>query len=167
MAAPAAGRLRGLLGCATIMLLGACGSIPLQDAAPSGFNLAGHWVLNEDASTASGYRGGDLRSGFMSQDFPLLVTTEMRIEQDAHSMGIDYARGSYRDVTWGERRRGVWEVRAGWYEGDLHIYSKAPDASAAEIWHLSEDGQRLEVNIDVRSGRQMQFRRVFRRSASL
>jgi hypothetical protein len=82
-------------------------------------------------------------------------------------MGIEYARGSYRDVSWGERRRGVWEVRAGWHEGALHIYSDAPDISAAEIWRLSEDGQRLDISISVRGPRDRDFQRVFRRAPAL
>ena len=103
----------------------------------------------------------------MAQDFPLLVAREMRIEQDARSMGIEYTSGSYRDVTWGERRRGVWEVRAGWNEGALHIYSKASDVSASEIWQLSSDGQRLDIRISVRGNRDQEFHRVFRRSSNI
>jgi hypothetical protein len=103
----------------------------------------------------------------VAQDFPLLVAREMRIEQDDRSMGIDYANGGYRDVTWGERRRGVWEVRAGWNEGVLHIYSEASDVSASEIWQLSADGQRLDISISVRGNRDQEFRRVFRRASTL
>ena len=149
-----------------MLLLGACGGIPLEESAPAGFDLAGHWVLDREASVAGGATSGGMRSGFMGQDYPLLMASEMRIEQDARSMGIEYARGNYRDVTWGERRRGVWEVRAGWHEGALHIFSEASDTSAAEVWQLSENGERLDINIEVRGERRMEFRRVFRRSPS-
>lgn len=149
------------------LLLSGCGSIPLDDAAPADFNLSGHWELLQSESGGSSARGAGIRSSFMGQDFPLLVATEMRIEQDARSMGIEYARGSYRDVSWGERSRGVWDVRAGWHDGDLHIYSEAPDISAGEVWQLSDGGQRLEINIDVRGSRDQKFRRVFRRLARL
>ena len=106
-----------------------------------------------------------MSSAFIAQDFPLLVAREMRIEQDDRSMGIEYASGSYRDVTWGERRRGVWEVRAGWNEGALHIYTTASDVSAAEIWQLSADGERLDIQISVKGNREQEFRRTFRRSS--
>ena len=43
------------------------------------------------------------------------------------------SRGFVSRLGSGERRRGVWEVRAGWNEGALHIYSKASDVSASEI----------------------------------
>ncbi|MEM8766189.1 MAG: hypothetical protein AAGE43_01995 [Pseudomonadota bacterium] len=139
-----------------------CGGVPLAPTAPSGFDLSGVWVIDEETTLGPG-EGRSLRSGFMIQDFPLLAARQMRIEQDARSMGIEYERGSYRDVSWGERRRGIWEVRAGWHEGVLHIYSEAPDTSASELWSLSENGDRLEINIEVRSNREQSFRRVFRR----
>lgn len=157
--------LRRLLSVAMVLLLGACGGIPLDASAPAGFDLAGHWVLDREASVAGVATSGGMRSGFMAQDYPLLMASEMRIEQDARSMGIEYARGNYRDVTWGERRRGVWQVRAGWHEGDLHIFSEASDTSAEEVWQLSENGERLDINIDVRGERKIEFRRVFRRSS--
>ncbi len=150
-----------------VLATGGCGGVPLEEAAPGGFDLSGHWVLIQEESGGSPVRGASIRSGFLAQDFPLLVTGEMRIEQDARSMGIEYGRGSYRDVTWGERQRGVWDVRAGWHDGVLHIYSKAPDTSASEIWKLSDDGRRLEISIDVRGAQDHKFRRVFRRSTGV
>ena len=167
--------VRMLSALAGFALLSACGQIPLDENAPARFDLTGHWV-QADRPTAerSNASGGDserrrsgIASGFMAQDFPLLVAQEMRIEQDDRSMGIEYTSGNYRDVTWGERRRGVWEVRAGWNEGALHIYSKASDVSASEIWQLSADGQRLDISISVRGNRDQEFRRVFRRASTL
>jgi hypothetical protein len=143
-----------------------CGSVPLEDRAPPGFNLNGEWRL--DAAESDGQlRGAGMGSGFMGQDFPLLLARRMRIEQDARSMGIEYERGRYRDVSWGERRRGVWEVRAGWLDGELRIYSEAPDTSAVEIWRLSEDGQRLTIDVEIRGPRTEQFQRTFVRSAGI
>jgi hypothetical protein len=157
----------GCLGLLLLLTLG-CGSVPLDEAAPARFDLSGHWVLADGQEALGRGRNADgLRSGFMTQDFPLLAAREMRIEQDARSMGIEYARGSYRDVSWGERRRGVWEVRAGWHEGALHIYSDASDISAAEIWRLSEDGQTLDISISVRGERNREFERVFRRASEI
>ena len=98
---------------AASLLLAGCGQIPLEETAPEQFDLSGHWVQADNAQALRGRNSG-MASGFMAQDFPLLVAREMRIEQDARSMGIEYARGSYRDVTWGERRRGVSWGRCGW-----------------------------------------------------
>ena len=151
--------------CAGFLLLTGCGQIPLEESAPEQFDLSGHWVQADNMQAPRGRNSGRA-SGFMAQDFPLLVAREMRIEQDARSMGIEYARGSYRDVTWGERRRGVWEVRAGWHEGALHIYSAAADISAAEIWRLSADGQRLDIQISVKGNRDQEFQRAFRRASA-
>lgn len=155
-------------GCRLLVVLLAliacgCGSIPLDAAPPAGFDLNGHWVLDSKQKDVPPRRDGQ----FLGQDFPLLVSEEMTIEQDARSMGIEYEGGGYRDVTWGERRRGVWEVRAGWHEGDLHIYSKAPDTSAVEVWHLSNDGEQLDIDIRVKGPRDQSFRRVFRRSDAI
>jgi len=151
-----------------ILLVTGCGSVPLEETAPTRFDLSGRWELADGQRALDrGRTGGGLGSGFMTQDFPLLAAREMRIEQDAHSMGIEYARGSYRDVSWGERRRGVWEVRAGWHEGALHIFSEAPDVSASEVWHLSEDGQTLNISISVRGERNREFQRVFQRTADI
>lgn len=153
-----------LLPAAFLLLAAGCGSVPLDAAAPAQFDLNGRWVLDSKLSDSSRPRG----RGFIEQDFPLLVSREMRIEQDPGSMGIDYEGGSYRDVTWGERRRGVWEVRAGWRDGTLYIYSKAPDISAMETWQLSADGEQLSIQISVRGGAEGgEYRRVFRRSLEI
>jgi len=140
-----------------------CMGVPLDDQPPADFDLSGRWV------SAAGDRGSssDSRSGFMTQDFPLLVSKELRIQQDARSMGIEYERGKYRDVTWGDRKRGVWEVRAGWHEGNLHIFTEAPDTSAIEVWQLSEDGRQLVIDVEVKAGRTHHFHRVFSRSDPL
>jgi hypothetical protein len=152
--------------CTTLLLAG-CSGVPLDEQAPGNFDLSGEWVLDSSVSDEPSRRGTDFRSGFMTQDFPLLVSRRMRIEQDARSMGIEYERGSYRDVSWGERQRGIWEVRSGWHEGALHIYSEAPDISAAEIWRLSEDGHRLTIEVEVKGAQSQRFVRVFEKSAGI
>jgi hypothetical protein len=154
--------MRPAVWLAGLCLVAGCGAVPLEDDTPRGFDLSGRWIASDEAVA----RGG-LRSGFITQDFPLLIAREMRIEQNADSMGIEYGRGSYRDVTWGERKRGVWEVRAGWHDGALHIYSEAPDTSAAEVWRLSEDGQELAIDVHIKGERSQEFRRTFVRSTDL
>lgn len=154
---------RALLAAVVLVLATGCGGVPLDAAAPDPFDLNGRWVLVPDRSDTTRARS----TGFLTQDFPLLVTREMRIEQDARSMGIEYEGSTYRDVTWGERRRGVWEVRAGWKEGSLYIFSEAPDISAVEVWQLSEGGDELTIRIDVRGAEEGRYQRVFRRSLEI
>jgi hypothetical protein len=101
---------------------------------------------------------------FITRDFPVLQAREMRIEQNRDSMGIRYDTGDYRDVSWGTRRRGLWEVRAGWHEGSLYILSDAVDAEATEIMTLSDAGHRMDVRVQVQSGGDdVEVVRVFRR----
>ena len=149
-----------------VFLLGGCSTVKLDYAPPPGFNLSGAWVLDQEMPSVDEPRGR--RSGFLTQDFPLLVTRNLRIEQDAASMGVEYARGSYRDVSWGERRRGIWEVQAGWHEGALHIYSESADTSAHETYQLLDSGQRLSVTVYVDSGgRKQNFSRLFVRESKI
>ena len=152
--------------------LGACAGLQLEQRPPEGFDLTGTWRLVEDASdTPPTHRRLRARGGmlaFVTQDFPVLRATEMRIQQSPDSMGIRYDGRHYRDVSWGERRRGLWEVRAGWHEGDLYILSDAADADAREILRLSDEGRRLDVDVRVESGGEdVELTRVFRRQPSL
>ncbi len=150
------------------LVLGGCSSVTLEPRPPAGFDLTGRWVLLEDASETAPSRrrlraqGGML--SFVTQDFPVLRASEMRIEQSRDSMGIRYDDSDYRDVSWGTRRRGLWEVRAGWHEGSLEILSDARDADARETMTLSADGRRLTVRIYVTSsGDDVDVTRVFER----
>lgn len=137
-------------------LLTACTSIRLDSDPPPTFDLTGTWRLVEDESDEPPSirhlraRGGMI--AFVVQDFPVLRAQQMRIQQSGDSMGIRYDHGDYRDVSWGERRRGLWEVQAGWHEGSLYIVSRADDADAREIFTLSDGGQRLRVELRIDSG---------------
>jgi hypothetical protein len=138
------------------VLLAGCNSKPPSVAVPAGFNLSGEWVLLPGDSDAGPTglnlraRGGMLR--LVAQDFPVLRATRLSIEQGADSMGISYDGADYRDVSWGKRKRGFWEVQTGWVEGQLVILSKAEDADARETFTLSPDGQRLAVRIELEAG---------------
>ena len=154
---------RSLVAVLALQLVAGCHSVPLDAAAPVRFDLNGHWVLDPDRSDGPRPRAG----GFLTQDFPVLVAKEMRIEQDDTSMGIEFDRGSYRDISWGERRRGVWEIRAGWHEGALYIYSEAPDTSAEEIWRLSDDGDEVTIEVSIRGMAAGRYQRIFQRSLEI
>ena len=152
--------------------LGGCGGVPLDPQAPAEFDLNGHWVLHQALSDPPPDRrrlqaradrqllstGQPSRRpnvgllAFVVEDFPVLASRSMVIEQDRQSMGIRYENGAYRDVSWGERKRGLWQVSAGWLEGALVISSKASDASARESMRLSDNGQRMTVRVEVKSG---------------
>lgn len=89
----------------------------------------------------------------------------MHIEQNRDSMGIEYDRGEYRDVSWGERDRGLWRVVAGWNEeGQLEIRSRAADAKAVETLSLEAEGNRLRMNIKIETeGENLDLTRVYER----
>jgi hypothetical protein len=159
---------RALMGAALVSLLAACQSVPLQSHPPQGFDLSGSWQLvPEDSGSPPSQQSLRARGGmlsFVAQDFAVLRAREMHIEQNPGSMGIYYDGRDYRDVSWGTRRRGLWEVQAGWNEGRLVILSKANDADARETLTLAPDGQRLRVDIEVKSkGENLALTRVFRR----
>ncbi|MDD9963367.1 MAG: hypothetical protein OXU70_14885 [Gammaproteobacteria bacterium] len=172
------------LGIAWLLTLSGCGSVPLDPEAPTGFDLNGHWVINralsdpppnerrlqaeaDRALVDMGRMGQRRRMGmlaFVTADFPVLASKSMIIEQDPRSMGIRYANGAYRDVSWGERRRGLWEVNAGWTEEGLVIASRADDASATETMRLRNGGRQLAITIDIKSaGDALSAVRVFDR----
>lgn len=170
-----------------ILALGGCSSQPLDAQPPQRFDLSGTWLLQADLSDAppnpkgfeprsptaggsgrGGRRGASRRRGglsFVAHDFPVLVAERMTIEQNPDSMGIDYDRGGYRDVSWGMRTRGLWEVDTGWDEsGQLVQRWKASDAQALEVMTLSPDRQQLSVVLQIKTGEQdVEVRRVFSR----
>jgi hypothetical protein len=161
-----AARLAGAM--AVLFLLTACSGIPLQSQPPEGFDLSGSWLLvPEDSGSPPAERALRARGGMMSvvaQDFTVLRAREMVIEQTPGSMGIYYDGRDYRDVSWGTRRRGLWDVKAGWHEGSLIILSDASDADARETMTLSPDGERLRIDVEVKSrGENVAVTRVFRR----
>jgi hypothetical protein len=110
-------------------------------------------------------RARDLSMSFAAQDFPVLAAKTMQIEQNRDSMGVRYDGGDYRDISWGHRQRGLWEVHSGWKDGDLYIISKAHDATATQIIQLSDSGRELAVQIEIKSGDTMTFYRVFERGS--
>ncbi len=134
--------------------LGACGGIQLEPTPPPGFDLSGTWLAVDSAEPPPSPRSLRARGSmlaFVTQDFPILRAKRMTVEQNRDSMGVRYDGGNYRDVSWGTRQRGLWEVRAGWNEGALVILWDADDAKAQETITLSADGQRLTVDAEIES----------------
>ena len=165
-----------------IALLAAAGcQTTLEEPPPVSFDLSGVWQLNTDESDDAPdleeirrledrdvlrgrQRDAEASSIFVTEDFPVLDTSRMTIEQDAHSMGIQYANGTYRDVSWGERERGFWVIRAGWHEGALIIDSRRNLTRGRETMRLERGGRRLRVVVAVETGgRDVNAVRVFDR----
>jgi hypothetical protein len=154
----------GLLGLA----LAACSSTPLETTAPPGFDLSGSWQLvpelSDPAPRTRALRSRGIGLAFASQDFLVLSAERLLIEQNRDSMGVQYDGSDYRDVSWGERQRGLWEVNAGWLDGVLMILSEAPDGEATERIWLEENGSRLVVEVTVTSaGETLTRTRTFQR----
>ena len=101
----------------------------------------------------------------MVHDFPVVGATRMVIEQDDYSMGVEYDGGTYRDVTWGERERNYWTIRAGWRKFDaLVIESRRDPIRGTETMRLEEGGRQLRVEVFVKTGGQdVRAERVFER----
>jgi hypothetical protein len=154
-----------------LVLIGGCSSgVVLDTKPPLDFSLGGVWVLDplnsDPAPKPQQLRKRGFGIAMAAQDFPVMYTRRMRIEQSADSVGIEYDGGEYRDLSWGVRRRGLWEVNAGWEEGELLILSKAADAKARETLQLGDAGRRLVVHIEVSSdGQNLSLVRTFTRQA--
>ena len=153
-------------------LLGGCASaVVLDSTPPADFSLGGVWLLDpldsDPAPKPRQLRKRGFGIAMAAQDFPVMYTRLMHIEQSADSVGIEYDDGSYRDLSWGIRRRGLWEVNAGWEEtGELLILSEAADAKAKEVLTLSANGQRLVVQIEVSAdGQTLVLVRTFTRQS--
>lgn len=164
---------------AVVFLVPACET--LDPSVPGGFELSGDWVLDRDASDAPpdleairrredrdvvrGRQSDAAASAtFAVQDFPVLTATRLQIEQDDKSMGIRYDGVVYRDITWGERERDLWKVRAGWDEGDLVIRSLRGGTRGRETFALERSGTLLRVTVTIETGGQdVRSVRVYRR----
>lgn len=141
-----------------IVGIAACSEIKLAEQPPQPVDLSGEWMLdfaaseNPDLLNAGAnikqpdrsprsrrdarrlWGGSDL--AFIAHDFQVLNADKMFIEQGSDSLGIQYDPGVYRDVSWGERDRGLWDVYAGWEETDMVIVSDATDMRVTERFDL-------------------------------
>ena len=161
------------------VLFGGCATLDVQ--APPDVDLGGEWMLDASASGEApdldairrradrelmrGKAADPATSAtFVVQDFPVLAAKRLRIEQDVDSMGVYYDEGGYRDVSWGERVRDLWTVRAGWSQGALVVRSSRGPTRGTETYTLEQNGRQLRVAVTVRSGdEQVAVERVYRR----
>ena len=68
-------------------------------------------------------------------------------------MGIEYDGANYKDVSWGERKRGILTVEAGWDNADLVVKTTGGRKPIKETYSLSEDGSRLRVILEIDGGK--------------
>lgn len=157
-----------LLGCVLLVVV-ACAGTPLDYRPAAGFDISGDWLLVPEISDAppprNRLRARGTMMAFVSQDFPVLRARRLHIEQNRDSMGVTFDDTEYRDVSWGVRKRGLWNVEAGWLEGALVIVSDAKDGKAQETLILSPDGQMLTIEIELNAGREnLALTRIFTRT---
>jgi hypothetical protein len=100
---------------------------------------------------------------FVSHDFHVINAQSLTIELDPISAGLDYQPGTYRDVTFGERTRGLWDIYAGWDGADLVILSRANKLQVMErISLISPNRLRIIVGIEAEK-KNRDFVKVFDR----
>ena len=171
---------------ALVFCMVGCSGLKLNVQPPAGFDLSGRWILAPELSDETpDPRKLRARSDrkelkrrpvlskkralpgsllFITSDFPVLLAERMDIEQNADSMGIEYDRGGYRDVSWGKRSRELWEVYTGWDQGNLVIVSQGHNAKTTETMRLENNGRVLVIAVEVDAdGEELSVTRVFRR----
>ena len=166
-------------------MLAGCSGIELDAVNPPGMRLSGEWILDfgasDDVPDLRQHRPGKMpgRGGppgdenfrarpagrdlpFVVHDFQVLKADKMVIELNHDSMGVRYYPGVYRDLTWGKRQRGLWEVYAGWDLQVLRVLSEANDIEVDERFILQGDRLTVDVHI-VADDDEFRFQRVFKR----
>jgi len=152
-----------MLSAFAFAVLAACSH--LETVSPPGVDLSGVWQLDprrsdvppprpretDDARTGPG-EGGP-RFGGPAPLLPMVSATRMTIAQDRDSMGIDYANQPYRDVKWGEQKRGLYVIDAGWDHDRLVVETKSQPMTVRETYSLSGDGNTLTLLIDLSAKR--------------
>ena len=98
----------------------------------------------------------------------MVTAKEMTIGQDPQAMGIAYPNQPYRDVKWGEQKRGLFTIDAGWDEDRLIIETKSQPMMVREVYSLSDGGNTLTLEVDLSSKRMgdRHITRVFTRQAA-
>ena len=107
---------------------------------------------DEDRSTSYGGQSPPHYGG-PTPLLPMITATEMTIGQDPQSMGIEYPNQPYRDIKWGEQKRGLFTIDAGWEEQRLIIVTKSEPMTVHEVYSLSDAGNTLTLEIDLSSKR--------------
>jgi hypothetical protein len=106
---------------------------------------------DEDRDGSQYYGGGQTPMRFDGPLplLPMVSATEMTIGQDGRSMGIEYPGQPYRDIKWGEQKRGLFKINSGWEEQRLIIETKSEPLAVRETYTLNEAGNTLTLQIDL------------------
>ena len=158
-----------LLNFVAAFVITSCSTLVLDEKKPENLDFSGAWELNaslskgileksipqSESTKADLIRTEGLKKGglydpfvFVSHDFHIVGARLLTIELDALSIGVRYLPGTYRDVTFGKRRRGLWEIYAGWEDKELVILSRANDLKVIETISLVNP-ERLRVNVEI------------------
>ena len=176
--------LKAILLSSFLLCLLGCSALDLDQRKPEKVDFSGHWELNlplsegvienprsrndvfdSDLIKTEGLARADLLDPFVfvSHDFHIINAQSLTIELDPISAGLDYQPGTYRDVTFGERRRGLWDIYAGWDGDDLVILSRADKLQVRErISLVSPNRLRIIVGIEAEK-KNRDFVKVFDR----
>ena len=166
------------------LCLTSCSALDLDQRKPEEIDFSGHWVLNlllsegateksssrksvhaTDKIRTEGLASADLLDPFIfvSHDFHIIDARSLTIELDTVSAGLSYQPGTYRDVSFGERRRGLWNIYAGWDGDDLVILSRANNLQVMERMSLVNP-KRLRVIVVIQAEKENRdFVKVFDR----
>ena len=176
--------MKVLVGLSIVLSLTSCSALDLDQRKPEEIDFSGHWVLNlllsegvientssrnivrpTDQIRTEGMASADLLDPFVfvSHDFHIIDAVSLTIELDPVSAGLSYQPGTYRDVSFGERRRGLWNIYAGWDGDELVILSRANDLQVMERMSLVSPN-RLRVIIEIQADKENRdFIKVFDR----
>lgn len=166
--------------CTAVLIL-ACSAetSSFEGTVPSGLDLTGVWLLDGSRSddppdTEAAFRedrsasieGKQANSAasiyFASQDFPVISSDRLEIEQDSTSIGILYGPGKHRDLVWGLQTKAAWQVDAGWENSQLVVKSSLSHTRGVERYELSADAETLVVEVSIVAGRDREsFTRTF------
>lgn len=179
--------LKRLTSIFCITLVTSCSGIELDQRNSVPPRLSGTWVLDREASDPTPDLKGGLRErrsrrrsepseihsrelreasgsgiAFIVHDFQVLSAEKLEIELNHDSMGIRYEPGVYRDVSWGQRERSLWEIYAGWELAQLVIVSTTDGIRVVERYERR--GDQLRVFVAIAADRQQRtVVRVFNR----
>ena len=163
--------MKALLRLSITLCFASCSALDLDQRKPEEIDFSGHWVLNallsegatENSTSPKNLRAADqIRTEgmasadlldpfvFVSHDFHIIDALSLTIELDPVSAGLSYQPGTYRDVSFGERRRGLWDIYAGWDGDDLVILSQTNNLQVMERMSLVNP-KRLRVIVGIQA----------------
>ena len=172
----------------TAVFQAGCSSNYLAPSSETNVDLRGYWEIERVSSDDvrklmekerdNTDRGKNLRKeiqrllrgsgiALVRQEFGVLSADSMSIEADQFSFGFDYEPGTYRDVSLGQRDRGIWKVYSGWDSDVFTVESISSDIRVVERYSMEAD-EKLIVDFTVRAdGNNVELKRVFKRRSQI